>query len=156
MNSKIGIHGAKNICLSGLFKALPLLCLTTIRIGFISLVLVVFISLAVIPAYRRFSMQIRCILVFAAFIRTLRHCQFAPPFSSINPSLSVKQLVYVGNILNWLCERFLLILHLLIGAEGTRLLREIAARVRLRRSKATRRLTGRPAESECLERKSTA
>jgi hypothetical protein len=47
-------------------------------------------------------------------------------------------------------------LTLLIGVEGTRLLREIEVTGDPTGAKAPRRLQDLPAESECLERKSTA
>jgi hypothetical protein len=48
------------------------------------------------------------------------------------------------------------LLTLLIGAEGTRLLRDQEASFDPAGAKASRRLQGLPAESECPERKSTA
>ncbi|QED49518.1 hypothetical protein FSZ17_20880 [Cytobacillus dafuensis] len=44
---------------------------------------------------------------------------------------------------------------LLIGAEGTRLLREKRVKGRPRRSDSDEEASGPPAESECLQRKST-
>ncbi|TDL32908.1 hypothetical protein E2R51_09600 [Jeotgalibacillus sp. S-D1] len=43
----------------------------------------------------------------------------------------------------------------LIGAEGARLLRDVAGEVRPLKREALKRAHPRPAESECLQRKST-